>query len=79
MPRLRKPTPQNCGDAVSELRSRYGGYMSTADVMREIGCCRKTANKFMEDVDCFMICGTKHYQTVDFAKKMEACRVPAGA
>ena len=60
------------------LRSRYGGFMTVADVMREIGCCRMTAQKFMADVDSFMICGKKHYQTSDFARKVEESRVPAG-
>ena len=52
--------------------------MTVADVMREIGCCRMTAQKFMADVDSFMICGKKHYQTSDFARKVEESRVPAG-
>ena len=79
MPRIRKAVPAACSERERELRSRYGGYMTVTDVMREIGCCRMTAQKFMSDVDGFMVCGKKHYQTADFARKIEECRVPAGA
>ena len=78
MPRLRKPIPKEVEEANGELRARYGGYMTISDVMKEIGCSRPTAKKFMTGVDSFSICGKTHYQTVDFAKKIESCRIPAG-
>lgn len=78
MPRLRKPVPSGLEKRNEELRARYGGYMTIADVMQEIGCSRPTAKKYMEGVDSFSICGKVHYQTVDFAKRIEESRTPAG-
>ena len=58
------------------LYGRYGGYMTVASVMTELGCVsRPTAMKFLVDVPAYNLTGKKVYDVADIAAKIESCRV----
>jgi len=68
----------NTDRAVSDRRSvlyeRYGGFMTTANVMSELGVSRATAMKFTADLPSYSPTGKKVYDILDVAKKLEATR-----
>lgn len=58
------------------LYSRYGGYMTTANVMKELGgVSRPTAMKFLADLPVYSPTGKKVYDIMDVAAKIERSRV----
>ena len=61
------------------LYERYGGYMTVASVMAELGCSRPTAMKFLAEIPSYNLTGKRMFDIKDIAQKIESCHVPAGA
>lgn len=58
-------------DLEEDIRSRYGGMLTLADVAREIGVTdRKAAQHFLRDVAAYEINGRKRYRVPDVARKI---------
>ena len=61
------------------LYERYGGYMSIASVMTELGCVsRPTAMKFLSGLPFYNLTGRKLYDIGDIADRIESCRNERG-
>ena len=74
MPKLRSYDPAIEARA-SELRHIYGGYMTVANVMSELGnVSRKTAMKFVCDLPSYSMTGKNRYDVRDVARKIESFR-----
>lgn len=59
------------------LYERYGGFMTTANIMKELGVSRQTAMRFSADLPSYSPTGKKMFDVADVAKKLEASRGPA--
>lgn len=58
------------------LYERYGGFMTTANLMKELGVSRMTAMKFESDLPSYKWDGHKLFDIRDVARKMEEGRRP---
>ncbi len=58
------------------LYSRYGGFMTVANLMRELGCSRNTAVKFAASLPSHLLTGRRLYDISDVAMKIESARTP---
>ena len=74
MPRVKLNTDRAVSDRRSVLYERYGGFMTTADIMKELGVSRVTAMKFTSDLTPYSPTGKKVYDITDVATKLEASR-----
>ena len=72
MPRVLLNT--NVRDRQRTLYERYGGFMTTADIMKELGVSRMTAAKFTDGLTSYSPTGKKVYDIHDVAMKLEASR-----
>ena len=72
MPRVLLNT--NVRDRQRTLYERYGGFMTTADIMKELGVSRMTAMKFTNGLTSYSPTGKKCYDIHDVAEKLEASR-----
>lgn len=72
MPRVLLNT--NIRDRQRTLYERYGGFMTTADIMKELGVSRMTAMKFTNGLTSYSPTGKKCYDIHDVAEKLEASR-----
>ena len=76
MPRVSINTDRAIRERRDVLYTRYGGYMTTADVMKELGVSRGTAMKFTATLPSFSPTGKKVFDISDVAKKLESVRKP---
>lgn len=76
MPRVLLNTDRAIRERRNVLYERYGGYMTTANVMKELGVSRVTAMKFTADLPSYSPTGKKVYDIMDVARKIEAGRTP---
>ena len=53
-----------------DLRTRYGGMMSLADVGEELGLGDKPTRKWLEGITAIDINGRKRYRVMDVAGKL---------
>lgn len=75
MPRVKLNTDRAVSDRRSVLYARYGGFMTTADLMKELGVSRHTAEKFADGLTPYSPTGKKVYDINDVATKLEASRI----
>ena len=76
MPRVSWNGDRAVSDRRKLLYERYGGYMTTANIMKELGVSRATAMKFCATLPSYSPTGKKCYDIMDVAKKLEAGRMP---
>ena len=58
------------------MYERYGGYMTTANIMKELGnVSRNTALKFVADLPSYAPTGKRVWDISDIARKLEGSRV----
>ncbi len=76
MPRVLLNTDRAIRERRNVLYERYGGYMTTANVMKELGVSRVTAMKFTAGLPSYSPTGKKVYDIMDVARKIEAGRTP---
>ena len=76
MPRVLLNTDRAIRDRRDVLYERYGGFMTTANIMSELGVSRVTAMKFTADLPSYSPTGKKVYDIMDVARKLEAGRTP---
>lgn len=74
MPRVLLNRSREISDRQKILYERYGGFMTTADIMRELGVSRMTAMKFTNGLTSYSPTGKKCYDIRDVAAKLEATR-----
>ena len=72
MPRVLLNT--NIRDRKRTLYERYGGFMTIADIMKELGVSRMTAVKFTNGLTSYSPTGKKVYDIHDVATKLEESR-----
>lgn len=76
MPRVSLNTDRAVSERRDVLYERYGGFMTTANIMSELGVSRVTAMKFTADLPSYSPVGRKVYDILDVARKIEAGRTP---
>lgn len=59
------------------LYDRYGGYMTVADTMKELGATRPTAMKFLATLPSYSPTGKRAYRIEDVARKIVSSRAEA--
>ena len=68
----------NKSDAVKDrqklLYDRYGGFMTIAEIMKELGVSRNTAVRFASNLPCLYPTGVRRFDIRDVAKAIEATR-----
>lgn len=74
MPRVLLNRSREISDRQKILYERYGGFMTTADIMKELGVSRGTAVKFANGLTSYSPTGKKVYDIKDVATKLEASR-----
>lgn len=74
MPRVLLNRSREISDRQKILYERYGGFMTTADIMKELGVSRMTAMKFTSGLTSYSPTGKKVYDIHDVAEKLEASR-----
>ena len=79
MPRVSLNTDSALRERKRILYDRYGGYMTVANVMKELGVSRMTAMKFTADLPSYAPTGKKVYDIMDVARKLESGRKPPEA
>lgn len=61
-----------------DLRQRYGGFMTLADIGSELGCRNyRTVIKAVGSLPSYTMTGKKLYDISDVAMMIESSRVPA--
>ena len=76
MPRVLLNRSREISDRRTLLYERYGGYMTTANIMRELGnVSRNTALKFVADLPSYSPTGKRVWDISDIARKLEGSRV----
>ena len=78
MPRVSLGKSQEIERREKILYERYGGYMTVASVMAELGCSRPTAMKFLSEIPSYNLTGKRMFDIKDIAVRIESCRIPAG-
>lgn len=76
MPRVSLNSDRAIRERQQILYDRYGGFMTTADVMKELGVSRMTAMKFEADLPSYNWAGHRVFDIRDVAKKLEEGRRP---
>ena len=76
MPRVSLNSDRAIRERQQILYDRYGGFMTTANLMKELGVSRMTAMKFESDLPSYNWCGHKVFDIRDVAKKLEGGRTP---
>ena len=76
MPKVKLNTDRGVDERREILYDRYGGYMSVANVMHELGVTRPTAMKFLAGIPTYSPTGKKLYDVGDVARKIEGSRTP---
>ena len=74
MPRANLNVNSALKDRQKLLYDRYGGFMTIAEIMKELGVSRNTAIRFAEPLPCLYPTGVRRYDIRDVAKAIEATR-----
>ena len=75
MPRVLLNRSREISDRQKILYERYGGWMTTTDIMKELGVSRNTAVKFTSGLTSYSPTGKKVYDIRDVATKLEGTRL----
>lgn len=78
MPRVSLNTDSAIRERQKILYERYGGFMSVANLMRELGVSRNTAKKFAASLPSYSPTGKMVFDIAEVAKKLESTRTPPG-
>ena len=76
MPRVSLNTDSALRERKRILYERYGGFMTTANIMKELGVSRTTAMKFTSGLTAYLFRGRRLYDVRDVAAKIESGRIP---
>ena len=76
MPRVFLNKPNHIRDREKLLYDRYGGFMTIAEIMKELGVSRNTAVRFAAHLPCLHPTGVRRYDIRDVAKAIESTRTP---
>lgn len=75
MPRLRAEiSPREAYTAREILETIGHSTLTVTEVAGWLGVNRKTACKWLKEVDAILVNGRPRYQAIDLARKVEACR-----
>ena len=75
MPKISRPLSQQIRITADYIKHDYGGMLSVTQVAKLLGMRnRKSADKWLADVDYININGRKRYMALDLAKKIEMNR-----
>ena len=74
MPRVNIGKSPDVRDREKILYERYGGFMSVANLMKELGVSRNTAIKFASALPSHSPTGVRRYDIRDVARAIEATR-----
>lgn len=74
MPRVNLNVNSAVKDRQKLLYDRYGGFMTIAEIMKELGVSRNTAIRFAAQLPCLCPTGVRRYDIRDVAKAIEATR-----
>ena len=75
MPRLRAEiSPREAYTAREILETVGHSTLTVTEVAGWLGVNRKTACKWLKEVDTILVNGRPRYQAIDLARKVEACR-----
>ena len=77
MPKVNLNKSVELRDREKVLYDRYGGFMSVANIMKELGVSRNTALKFVSRLPSHSPTGVKRYDIQTVAKAIEATRAGA--
>lgn len=73
MPKLKKFKPPAQQAREEELRKRYGGMLCVAEVARELGVVRKTAEKWLSGLTAVNVNGRPRYKVADIVEREMEC------
>jgi hypothetical protein len=76
MPRVSLNSDSALRDRQKILYDRYGGFMTIANLMSELGVSRNTAVKFAATLPSYSPTGKNVYDIRDVARKLESTRMP---
>ena len=76
MPKVMLNSDRKITERRKTLYERYGGFMSTANIMKELGVSRVTAKKFVSTLPAYSPTRKKVYDIQDVAAKLETGRIP---
>lgn len=76
MPRVNLNKSADVRDREKILYDRYGGFMSVANIMKELGVSRNTAMKFAARLPSHSPTGVRRYDIRSVAKLIESTRIP---
>lgn len=80
MPRLRAEiSPREAYTAREILETVGHSTLTVTEVAGWLGVNRKTACKWLKEVDTILVNGRPRYQAIDLARKVEACRKEGAA
>lgn len=75
MPRLRAEiSPREAYTAREILETVGHSTLTVTEVAGWLGVNRKTACKWLKEVDTILVNGRPRYQAIDLARKVESCR-----
>lgn len=74
MPRVNLNMNAAVKDRQKLLYDRYGGFMTIAEIMKELGVSRNTAIRFAAQLPCLYPTGVRRYDIRDVALAIEATR-----
>lgn len=75
MPKLRAEiSPREAYTAREILETVGHSTLTVTEVAGWLGVNRKTACKWLKEVDTILVNGRPRYQAIDLARKVEACR-----
>lgn len=78
MPKLKKFKPPELEEREAELRKRYGGMMSSADVGEELGRMdAKSVRKWLSGITGINVNGRLRFRVADIAAREYECRTVA--
>lgn len=76
MPKVTLNKSNAIKDRESILYERYGGFMTIANIMKELGVSRNTALRFASKLPSHRPTGARRYDIRDVARLIESTRYP---
>jgi hypothetical protein len=70
MPRVNIGIPQKQKELEEELRERYGGYLTQANLQQELGLKRTAVFYWVSDLEYTTINGMRKFRAKDVARKL---------
>lgn len=70
MPRTNIGIPQRAREIENDLRGRYGGMLTLAQITRELGVSKPSALRWVEDVKAVIVNDRKKYPVANVARKI---------